>query len=128
MEENRHDIDTKATSFYLEVKREPVKRGFVKAVAPWETDEPVRNKPINKGIVAMNFAHKDLTNILKSFKTRPKQQNEQIGFYIIKICLDEAVNEVYKLRLKGRGDLEELNDLVNEVSRLKDRMYYEVYT
>lgn len=130
MEENRHDIDTKATSFYLEVKREPVKRGFVKTVAPWETDEPVRNKAINKGIIAVNFAHKDLTNILESFKTRERQRDEQIGFYIIKICLDEAINELYKLRLKNlkSSSNEDLDDLVKEISRLKDRMYYEVYT
>jgi hypothetical protein len=128
MEENRHDIDTKATSFYLEVKREPVKTGFVRAVEFWETDEPVRNKPINKGIIKVNLVHRELTNILKSFQTRPRQRDEQVGFYIVKICLDEAVNEVYRLRLKDCLDPEKLDGLVNEVSRLRDRMYYEVYT
>jgi len=128
VEENRHDIDTKATSFYLEVKREPVKRGFVKGVAPWDIDEPVRNRPIEKGIIKINFAHKDCTNILESFKARKNQRDKQVGFYIIKICLDEAINELYKLKLKGSSNQEDLDDLLKEISRLKDKMYYEVYT
>jgi len=127
IEENRHDIDTKATSFYLEVKREPVKRGFVKDMKFFDSTEPVRNKPINKGLIEVNLSHKDFINTWELFHKKERQLNEQMGFYIIKICLDEAINELYKLKLKGSSNQEDLDDLVREVSRLKDRMYYEVY-
>jgi hypothetical protein len=127
IEENRHDIDTKATSFYLEVKREPVKEGFVKHMEFFDSNEPVRNKPINKGVIEVNLAHKDFLNIYESFGKMKKQQNEQVGFYVIKICLDEAINELCKLKLKNASE-QELDDLIKEISRLKDRMYYEIYT
>ncbi len=125
IEEDRHDINTKATSFYLEVKREPSKRGFVKAAEFIEIDEPIRNEPINKGIVKINLAHKDFMNILDSFNERKRQLNEQMGFYIIKICLNEATNELFKLKLKYSNV--DLDALLREISQLRDKMYYETY-
>ena len=80
IEENRHDIDSKATSFYLEIKREPAKKGFVKNVKFFETNEPVRNKSINKGIIEINLIHKDFGNIWELFAKKKKQLHEQMGF------------------------------------------------
>jgi len=126
LEENRHELDTKATSFYLEVKREPVKRGFIKHVEFFDSESPVRNTPINKGIIRINLLHKDFINIWESFRSKPRQQNEQIGFYIIKICLDEAINELLQIKLKDlqNSDPEET---IREIINLRDKMYYEVY-
>jgi hypothetical protein len=127
LEENRHDKDSKATSFYLEIKREPAKKGFVKNVKFFETNEPVRNKSINKGIIEINLIHKDFVNIWELFAKKKKQLNEQIGFFMIKICLDEAINELFKIKLKDTHNLD-LDDLIREINILKDKMYYEVYT
>lgn len=127
LEENRHDIDSKATSFYLEIKREPAKKGFVKNVKFFETNEPVRNKSINKGIIEINLIHKDFVNIWELFAKKKKQLNEQIGFFMIKICLDEAITELFKIKLKDAHNLD-LDDLIREINILKDKMYYEVYT
>jgi hypothetical protein len=126
IEENRHDIDSKATSFYLEIKREPTKKGFVKNVKFFDSNEPVRNKPINKGVIEINLTHKDFMNIWELFSKKKKQLNEQTGFYMIKICLDEAINELFKIKLKDAHNLD-LDDLIKEISILKDKMYYEVY-
>ncbi len=127
LEENRHDKDSKATSFYLEIKREPAKKGFVKNVKFFETNEPVRNKSINNGIIEINLIHKDFVNIWELFAKKKKQLNEQIGFFMIKICLDEAINELFKIKLKDAHNLD-LDDLIREINILKDKMYYEVYT
>jgi len=127
LEENRHDKDSKATSFYLEIKREPAKKGFVKNVKFFETNEPVRNKSINKGIIEINLIHKDFVNIWELFAKKKKQLNEQIGFFMIKICLDEAITELFKIKLKDTHNLD-LDDLIREINILKDKMYYEVYT
>ncbi len=126
--ENRHDIDSKTSSFYLETKRDPIKKGFIKGAKIEEIDQPVRNYPINKGVITINFSHRDVINILNSFKQKERKLNEQIGFYIIKICLDEAVNEVLRVKLRNahRLDLDD-DDLVKEMSNLRDRMYNEVY-
>jgi len=126
LQEGRHDIDTKSTSFYLESKREPVKRGFIKKVGFYESEEPVRNKPLKNGTLEINLGHKDFMNIWSVFEDRPNIQSKQIGFYIIKLCFDEAINELLKIRLKADQDLD-LDDLVQEISSLKDKMYYEVY-
>lgn len=126
IEEDKHDIDTKATSFYLEIKREPIKRGFIKHVSFCDIEIPIRNKPIAKGIIEINLSHYDFTNIWDSFEDKKRQQNQQIGFYIIKICLDEAINELFKLRFKNLGELN-LDDLIRETTQLKDKMYHEVY-
>ncbi|MBM3141797.1 MAG: hypothetical protein FJ005_01940 [Chloroflexi bacterium] len=125
IQEDTHDVDTKATSFYLEIKREPAKRGFIKNIEPFESNEPIRNKPINKGVIEINFAHKDFLNVYEVF-SKMKKQNEQIGFYLIKICLDEAISALYKVKLKDLGN-QDLDDIIKEINRLKDRMYYEVY-
>ncbi len=127
IEENRHAIDSKATSFYLETKREPTKKGFVKNVKFFDSNEPVRNKPINKGIIEVNLIHKDFMNIWELFSKKKKQLNEQTGFYMIKICLNEATNELFKIKLKDVHNLD-LDDLIKEMCILKDKMYYEVYT
>ena len=126
LEENRHELDTKATSFYLEIQREPLKRGFIKHVDLFDSESPIRNTPINKGVIRINLLHKDFINIWESFKNKPKQRNEQIGFYIIKICLDEAINELLRIKLK---DLEgsDPEEIIREIVNLKDKMYYEVY-
>ena len=126
IEENRHAKDSKATSFYLETKREPTKKGFVKNVKFFDSNEPVRNKPINKGIIEINLTHKEFSNIWELFSNKKKQLNEQTGFYMIKICLDEAINELFMIKLKDAYSLD-LDDLIKEISILKDKMYYEVY-
>ena len=59
LREQRHDLDTKSTSFYLESKREPVKRGFIKEFRFYESDEPLRNKSVRSGILEINLGHKD---------------------------------------------------------------------
>jgi len=126
IEENRHDIDTKASSFYLETKRESIRKGFVKGAKIEEINQPIRNYPINKGIITINIAHGDAMNILNSFKQKERKLNEQIGFYIIKICIDEAVNEIFRVKLKNTDNLD-LDDLIKEISNLRDKMYYETY-
>jgi len=65
-------------------------------------------------------------NILNSFKQKERKLNEQIGFYIIKICIDEAVNEIFRVKLKNTDNLD-LDDLIKEISNLRDKMYYETY-
>jgi hypothetical protein len=127
IEENRHDIDSKATSFYLEIKREPIKKGFIKDVKFLEWGEPVRNKPINNGVIHVNLAHKDFMNLWESFHFKKRELNTQMGFYVIKICLDEAINELLKIKLKEAQQVD-LDDLVKYISNLRDKMYYDVYT
>ncbi len=92
----------------------------------FDSNEPVRNKSINKGIIEINLIHKDFVNIWELFSKKKKQLNEQTGFYMIKICLDEAINELFKIKLKDAHNLD-LDDLIKEISILKDKMYYEVY-
>jgi len=46
---------------------------------------------------------------------------------MIKICLDEAITELFKIKLKDAHNLD-LDDLIREINILKDKMYYEVYT
>jgi hypothetical protein len=123
--ENKHDIDTKSTSFYLETKRESIKKGFIKQVHPYESDDPVRNKPVKDGKLEINLGHKDFMNIYDEFQNKPNLLNKQAGFYLIKICLDEAINELFKMKIKeNHGDLD---DLIQAMRDIKDKMYYDVY-
>lgn len=69
LRENRHDIDTKSTSFYLEAKREPIKRGFIREVRFYESEEPLRNKSVRSGTLEVNLEHKDFINIYHEFRT-----------------------------------------------------------
>jgi len=127
IKEDRSDVDTKSTSFYLETKREPIKRGFIKKVEFYHNpDEPVRYRFGEKGIIKLNTGHKDFENIWNTFLKNPNVLNKQMGFYIIKICLDEAINELLKIKLRGNQDVE-LDDLVQEIKDTRDKMYQDVY-
>lgn len=126
LREQRHDLDTKSTSFYLESKREPVKRGFIKEIHPYDIDEPIRKKPVKSGVLVINFLHKDFLNLWNEFEGKPNIQNKQIGYYIIKLCLDEAVGELLKLKLKDDSS-RDIDDIVQEVKDIQDRMYYDVH-
>lgn len=123
---DRHDIDTKSTSFYLESKREPVKRGFIREVRFYESEEPLRNKSVRSGTLEVNLKHNDFINIYSTFEDKPNILNKQIGFFIMKICLDEAVNELFKLKLREK-DNRDLDDVLQELKETKDRMYFDVY-
>lgn len=127
LQEGRHDIDTKSTSFYLESKREPVKRGFIKEVRFYESEEPLRNKPVKIGILEINLGHKDFMNIWSVFEEKPNIQTKQIGFYIMKLCLDEAVRELFKLKLRDSSS-QDVDDIIQEVKETQDRMYYDVHS
>lgn len=126
LREDRHDIDTKSTSFYLESKREPIKKGFIKEVRFYESEEPLRSKSVKSGILEVNFIHKDFINIYSTFEDKPNIQNKQIGFFIMKICLDEAVSELFKFKLRERDDRDP-DDILQELKEIKDRMYFDVY-
>ncbi len=126
LREGRHDLDTKSTSFYLESKREPVKKGFIKEIRFYESDEPLRNKAVKGGTLEINLGHKDFTNIWSVFEEKPNIQSKQIGFFIMKLCLDEAVRELFKLKLKDESS-KDIDDIVQEVKEIQDRMYYDVH-
>lgn len=126
LREGRYDLDTKSTSFYLESKRESVKRGFIKEIRFYESDEPLRNKPVKSGMLEINLGHKDFSNIWSVFEEKPNIQSKQIGFFIMKLCLDEAVRELFKVKLKG-GESKDIDDIVQEVKEIQDRMYYDVH-
>src|SRR3989344_138468 len=127
LREQRHDLDTKSTSFYLESKREPVKRGFIKKVDIYDLDDPtIRNKPVREGTLIVNFMHKDFNNIWEIFEDKPTTLNRQIGFYIIKLVLDEAIRQLLKMRLKDDSS-KDIDDIIQEIKETQDRMYYEVY-
>jgi len=126
LREDRHDIDTKSTSFYLESKREPIKKGFIKEVRFYESEEPLRSKSVKSGILEVNFIHKDFINIYSTFEDKPNTQNKQIGFFIMKICLDEAVSELFKFKLREKDDRDP-DDILQELKEIKDRMYFDVY-
>jgi len=127
LREERHDLDTKSTSFYLESKREPVKRGYIKGVDIYDLDDPtIRNKSVKDGILVVNLMHKDFNNIWLTFEEKPVMQNRQIGFYIIKLCLDEATRQLFKIKFKDDSS-KDIDDIVQEVKEIQDRMYYDVY-
>jgi len=126
LREQRHDLDTKTTSFYLESKREPVKKGYIKEVRFYESDEPLRNKPVRSGTLEMNLGHKDFMNVWSVFEEKPNIQSKQIGFYVMKICFDEAVRELFKLRLKD-GSNRDIDDIIQEVKEIQDGMYYDIH-
>ena len=126
LKENKHDIDTKSTSFYLETKREPVKKGFIKKVEFYPNpEEPIRYKSLEKGVIKINDRHRDFDNIWNSFLKNPNILNKQIGFYVIKICLDEAINELLKIKMDNPD--QDIDKVVREISELRDKMYYDVY-
>jgi len=128
LEENRREVDTKATSFYLEVKREPIKKGFIKQIRLLKDFEtPFRYKVITQGVLLVNLGHKDPWVIREILKNKPTILNKQWEYYIIKICIEEAINQLMKIRFQETPDLDP-DDLVKEINNLKDRMYYEVYT
>lgn len=124
--ENRHDADTKSTSFYLEVKREPAKRGFIKKIDSFQDESPIRYSVKGLGEIKVNLGHKDFVNIYEYFKLKPNVLNQQAGFYIIKICLDEAINELFKMKLRDNQN-PDIDDLIQELQQVKDNMYYDVY-
>jgi len=126
LKENKHDIDTKSTSFYLETKRELVKKGFIKKVEFYPNpEEPIRYKSLEKGVIKINDRHRDFDNIWNSFLKNPNILNKQIGFYVIKICLDEAINELLKIKMDNPD--QDIDKVVREISELRDKMYYDVY-
>jgi len=125
LRQDRKDIDSKTTSFFLEDKREPIKKGFIKGFSFYDSDEPTRNREINNGIVEINLEHSDFTNVRNSFYEHPKVQNKQIGYYIIKICCDEAARAVLKARLMDDGQ-KDVEEIVQDIKDLQDRMYYDV--
>jgi hypothetical protein len=128
LRDHRHDLDTKSTSFYLESKREPVKKGFIKKVDIYDLDDPtLRNKPVKEGTLVVNFTHKDFSNIWEIFTDKPLILNRQIGFYIIKLCLDEAIRQLLKIKLNNNDGSEDIADIIQEVKEIQDRMYYDVY-
>ncbi len=127
IKENRHDIDTKSTSFYLEIKREPIKKGFIKKMEFYHnSEEPIRYRSLEKGIIKINTGHKDSENILDIFSKNPNLLHKQFGFYVIKICLDEAINELLKLKMKNSQTLD-FEQTIREISEIRDKMYYDVY-
>ena len=103
-----------------------MKKGFIKQVEFYPSEgEPIRYKSLEKGVIRINDRHRDFDNIWSSFFKNPNILNRQIGFYAIKICLDEAINELLKIKTKNH-DLD-IDKIVREVSELRDQMYYDVY-
>lgn len=127
LEEDNKIIDTKSTSFFLEEKQKKIKKGFISRVELSDRDEPWRYKSEKRGMIRINFGHKDFVNILESYKYRKRVLNQQALYYIIKRCLDEAVNELVRLRIGG-DEAVNPEDLIMETLSLKDRMYYDVYS
>jgi len=116
------------TSFYLEIEKEPAQKGFVKNLEFRDfhgSDKRRRNRPIDgKGTIALNMEHQDLRNLWNDVKK--SQRTKQLEYYMIKLCLDEAIKELLKLKLMGNTDNQD--DTINEVRVLQDEMYYNVYT
>ena len=44
---------------------------------------------------------------------------------MIKICLDEAINELLKIKMDNPD--QDIDKVVREISELRDKMYYDVY-
>jgi len=70
--------------------------------------------------------HKDFSNIWEIFENKPSILNRQIGFYIIKLCLDEATRLLLKVRLNSDSS-KDIEDVIQEIKEVQDRMYYDVY-
>lgn len=124
--ENTHGIDTKSTSFYLETRRESAKKGFIKKLEFSQYESQIRYSTVGSGVIKINLGHKDYVNIYEHFKLHPNNLNKQSEFYILKICLDEALNELFKIRLKD-SQASDVNDLIEEINELKGNMYYDIY-
>jgi len=126
-EDNRHTIDSKATSFYLEIKRETTKKGFIKGINFFHREDlMMRYISKEKGLIEINMGHKDFDNIWATFSKNKNVLNRQIEFFIIKICLDEAINELLKIKIKDSRE-KDPDELIIEINEIKDRMYYEAY-
>jgi len=72
------------------------------------------------------MGHKDFDNIWATFSKNKNVLNRQIEFFIIKICLDEAINELLKIKIKDSRE-KDPDELIREINDIKDRMYYEAY-
>ncbi|MEK6882638.1 MAG: hypothetical protein AABY22_23655, partial [Nanoarchaeota archaeon] len=97
--------------------------GFIKKVEFSQHEAPTRYSVTGPGVIKINLGHKDFINIYEHFKQQPNNQSRQVGFYIIKICLDEALNELLKIK-NGSSDI---TDLIEEINELKGNMYYDIY-
>jgi len=127
IKDNSRDVDTKSTSFYLETKREIVKRGFIKRIDfAYQYDARIRYSSLSTGVLKINLSHKDFDNIYENFKRTPNILNRQVQYYTIKICLDEAASELFRVRLKDSVS-SDIDDLVREINEVKDNMYYDIY-
>src|SRR3989344_2953872 len=126
LRDDKHDIDSKSSSFYLEEVREASKKGFVKDISFYESTEPLRNQPISNGVIAVNFGHPEMQNIYTVFEKKPNIQNKQIGYYIVKICIDEAVSEYSKAKFRDLRGID-MDDVMHELVLMRDSMYSDVY-
>lgn len=127
LSKNRHDIHTKATSFYLETERMPYKKGFVKGLYPVRLeDNTVRNYPIRNGVIKWNTSHPDFRNIWENFKHKKRFRRQQIVYYWIKIAIDEAIRELLKLQFSESREVD-IDKQINELMDKRDKMYYEIY-
>ena len=124
IQEGHHDGDSKSTSFYLETKRDSVKKGFIKSLSYYQSDEPVRNKAIKDGAISVNLGHNDFGSVYSEFENNPNTLNKHVGFYMVKICLDEALNEFLKVKIRGSQDPD---DIIEEIREMRDKMYYDIY-
>lgn len=122
----RNDLDAKSTSFFLEIPREPVKRGFIKKIKPYASDEPVRNKPAYKGVLDINLGHPEFINVYETNKLRPIIRNRQVKMYLMKRCLDEAARALFSGRLKA-DQYQDVDEVIREVIKIQDVMYAEIH-
>lgn len=128
LRDGHHDLDSKSTSFYLETKREPTKKGYIKEIRFYESDEPLRNKSVRGGVLEINLAHHDFANLWSLFEEKPTIQSRQIGFYVMKLCFDEATRELFKMRLKDYSpQAGDLDDIIQDIKETQDRMYHDIH-
>lgn len=128
--DSRRDIHSKATSFYLETERKPVKRGFIKKIDLKRIDDPTfRNSAVKNGKITVNSKHPEFKNILNSFKDKKRVKTKQIIYLLVKIAVDEATREMLKhsFRISRENPALDLDSQINKLLKKRDSMYCEVY-
>lgn len=128
LKEENSEIRTKATSFYLEIKRSIKKKGFIKDIKfGYFEDESIRNSKLKNSTLTINMTHPELVNTLDRFKGKKRVQNKEFENYCIKIVSDIAISETIKMRFKTDPP-SEIDQYINEISWVRDRMYHDIFT
>jgi len=119
------EIHTRSFTFYLEQEPPLSKgKGFIKQIkyvyGRGQVFEKWRNLPITDGVLRVVWDHPDFLRIRE--KSKPRTKGKEIYLYSVQRGLDEAI----KLLLVKNYKNEELTEeLIKEVLRKRDEMYYD---